>query len=397
VVKRLLYALPLAFMLPAMAADDLLVEAELDRSEVHVHAQAVYRLRFLHAVDVREVQLAGPAARLADLRKIGEDRSFEAQRDGKRYHVHERRYAVFPFASGTLELSGAYATGRLPAPSPENPRPLRMEVSARTLTVLPADIEADGTPWLPANAVTLSERWKTEESGTHRRTLRIQATGVLATQLPELDVSVPGMGVLPGTPRLQNSFDGEHNIAIREQDFVIMPAASGVFSVPPLHLHWWDVDTDTGMTASLPGRTLVAGEAPANPDAALSGAALQRTALRHLGAILATAAGAILLLAGLRNRRLRIAWQLRRACVAADTHAVRDGLLAWAAVTLPDPPATLGALAGRMHDASVRNSVHMLERSLHGPEGGTWSAGALARLVADIKRDARRTTSTMHR
>jgi len=303
-VAKALFCLLLLATMSAQAADDLLAEAELDRPEVHVHAQAVYRVRFLHAVDVRDVQLAAPALRLADLRRIGEDRTFEAERDGRRYRVHERRYAVFPFASGTLEFAGAYAMGRMPstATRPDGWRAVRIDAPVRTLTVLPVDIQADGAPWLPASALKLTEQWTTVENGVHRRTLRIEASGVEAAQLPELEVKVDGMGVLPGQPRLQNHFAGERNIAVREQTFVIMPVDSGLFTVPPLQLRWWNVATGSAEVAALPGRTLHVGEAPATPVA--SETRLKRVAWGYLSAILLLAGGGVLL-AVMRRRRKR--------------------------------------------------------------------------------------------
>jgi hypothetical protein len=400
-VKFWLRILLLAVMLPALpahAAQDWLVEAELDQQEVHVHAQAVYRLRFLHAVDVRDVQLADPAVRLADLRRIGEDRIFEAEREGRRYRVHERRFAVFPFASGTLELSGAHVSGRAPASTStlhDGWRPIRIEAPPRTLTVLPVDIQADGVPWLPAHALKLTEQWTTVENGVHRRTLRIEATGVEASQLPELDVKVDGMGVLPGPPRLQNHFSGERNVAVREQTFVIMPAKSGLFTVPPLRLHWWNVDSDTGDVATLPGRTLLVGE-PAPVAETTNITTLKRASLTHLWVILAASLGATLLYSALRSRRLRRARRLHQACRAVDTQGVRDGLLEWAASALPDPPQTLGALAERMQDQSTRDAVLALERCLYGPQAaqaGTWDTATLAALVSQVKRDARRKRS----
>jgi hypothetical protein len=394
-VKRLLAILLLAVMLPAWAAQDLLLEAELDLQEVHVHAQAVYRLRFLHAVDARDVQLAGPQVRLADLRRIGEDKVFETERDGRRYRAHERKYAVFPFASGTLELAGAYATGRIPAATaslPEGWRPVRLEAPPRTLTVLPVDIQADGVPWLPAKRLTLTEQWTTVENGVHRRTLRIEAAGVEAAQLPELDVKVEGMGVLPGPARLENRFEGERNIAVREQTYVLMPTKSGLFTVPPLQLRWWNVDTDSERIAGLPGRTLLVGES-ATSAAPTSGTSLTQTALGHLWVIAAASLASALLFAALRSRHLRMAWRLRQACRTADAHAVRDGLLEWAASTLPDPPQNLGALAERIQVSGTRDAVLALDRSLYGPQAGSWDSGMLAALVSRVKRDARRTKS----
>ena len=390
-VKRLLALLLIAAVLPAWAAQDLLVEAEFDLQEVHVHAQAVYRLRFLHAVDVRDVQLAGPQVRLADLRVIGEDRIFEAERDGRRYRVHERKYAVFPFASGTLDLAGASVTGRVPSSTaslPDGWRPVRLEAPTRTLTVLPVDIEADGTHWLPANALSLTEQWTTVENGVHRRMLRIEATGVQASQLPELEVKVEGMGVLPGPPRLDNKFAGERNVAVREQTYVLMPTKGGLFTVPPLRLRWWNVDTDSERVVDLPGRTLLVGEQAAASNTT-SGAALTRTALGHLGAITAASMIGALLFVALRSKRLRQSWQLRQACRSADARAVRDGLLAWAATALPDPPRSLGALAERMQDSGTRDAVLALERSLYGTQPVAWDSGALAALVTRVKRDGK--------
>lgn len=392
---KLLVILLLAAVLPAHAAPDLLVEAELERPEVHVHAQAVYRLRFLHATDVRDIQLSGPAVRLADLRRIGEDKISETERDGRRYRMHERKYAVFPFASGTLELAGAHVTGRMPAAGGNLPnawRPVRVEAPARSLTVLPVDIQADGAPWLPANTLKLTEQWTRVENGVHRRTLRIEATGVEAAQLPELDVKVDGMGVLPGSARLQNHFAGERNVAVREQTFIIMPMKSGLFTVPPLHLRWWDVDTNTGEMTRLPARTLLVSESAAVTEPA-AGASLTRAALRHLWVMLAAALGAALLFAGLRSTRVRMAWRLRLACRAGDARGVRDGLLAWTTSALSDPPQTLDALAERLDDAAARDAVRALERSLHDPQPVAWDAGMLSTLVARVKRDIRRTTS----
>lgn len=386
--------LALAFLLclcagPALAAPGMLVEAEFALPEVHVHAQASYRLRFLHATDVQDVELSGPAPRLADLVPIGATQVYETQRHGRRYRAHERRYAVFPFASGTLEMSGAHIRGSVPdASRPGGRRAVRLEAPVQRLTVLPIDIQADGRPWLPADAVTLTERWEARGGGVHHRTLRIEAIGVRAAQLPELGVEVNGMGVLPGPPRLEDRIDGERNLAVREQTFTILPVGSGVFAVPPLQLHWWRADTDTGAVAGLPGRTLVVGEAEI---AATAGRRppVARLALGHLSVVAAAALGLLLLLLIPRRRLLRNAWRLRRACRRADARDVRDGLLEWAELTQADPPRTLGALAARIDAAPVRDALERLERHLYGPDGEVPQSAWLFALAAGVRRAKR--------
>lgn len=127
-----------AFALPA--APDLLLEAQLEPARVQVQTEAVYRLRFYQGIDVRDLAISGPSARLADFRLLGADRVYEAARDGRRYRVRERRYAVFPFASGELDITGAHVTGRIADAAEKSPggrRALRINAAPQRLTVLP--------------------------------------------------------------------------------------------------------------------------------------------------------------------------------------------------------------------------------------------------------------------
>lgn len=389
-VRRLAFVF-LVLARPALASQDMLVEAELDVPQAYVQAQAVYCVRFLHAVDVREIRIVGPSARLANLHTIGEGRVYEARRGNLRYRVHEQCYAVFPFAAGPLELSGAYVSARIPAPATRGWQATRLAFPARVLTVLPAAHDGEGQPWLPAGAVTLSERWTALEDGAHRRTVRIEAVGVEATQLPQLRMAIPGMEVLPGTPQWDNHFSGDRLVASSEQSFVMVPSRDGVFQVPALQLRWWQADTGAPMLATLPQRTLaaeraaIAADVPAPPPPAASG-------LGAGSAIMAAAVCVLALLVLLVYRyrtALRQAWQLRRACMAGDARGVRDGLLAWAARNAPEAPLSLSALAEQMHTVTARDAVRTLDRSLYGPAEQSWSPGALAAVVAAVKRDAK--------
>lgn len=375
--------------LPALAAQDVLLEAELDPPEVRVNAQAVYRLRVLQAVDLADLKITGPSARLADFREIDNGRVYEAQRDGRRYRVHERRYAVFPFASGTLELSGAQATGRIlstKASSPDHRLPLRLDAPSRTLTVLPTGVEADAAPWLPARALTLTENWTTEGK-EHRRTVRIEAVGIDATQLPEVPMQVDGMTVHAEAALLDNRFAEEQNVATRVQDFVLTPIRAGKLIVPVLQLPWWHVELDSPALATLPARTidgLPASAAPATPAA------------RTIPVVTIALATTAVLLAGValtiwrRRRILYAAWQLRLAYRTGNVHAVRDGLLQWAASVWPEsPPRTLSALGSQLRDPGARRALDAIERALYGTSSTNYDAAALKEIVLAVKRDGR--------
>jgi hypothetical protein len=360
--------------LSAHAAPDLLIETELEPERVHVLSQAVYRVRFLHAVDVSGVELGGPSAQAADFREIG-SRVGEAVRDGRRYRVHERSYAVFPFASGALLLSGGQAGGLLPSAAGGR-KVVRIEAPPRLLTVLPA-LEGD---WLPARSLKLEESWAPAFGATQRRTIRVEAAGVDAAQLPAVVLDIPGVTVQPEPPRFRNRFKGELNIGTREQGFLLLP--EGKVTVPELQLHWWNVEEGSFAVASLPAHVLRAergGIAPAN--------------MSLLPWILAALLCA---LAGLLVHRLLPRLRLRHACLQTDLHRVRGGLLAWSAGIWPQPPRTLGMLAGHMRDPAVRNVLNEMERALYGPSAKKWKACELLALVRAVQREGRRKAGMMN-
>ncbi len=387
----------LALLLPVAAAADapsLFLEADLEPPQGHVQAQALYTLRFFQAIDVRDLELHAPAMALAELRRVGEDRVGEASRDGRRYRVTERRYAVFPYASGELVLAGGHATGLVAAAGRE---PVRIEARPVALAVRPIPPEAGDGAWVPARALVLSERWEsgpeTARAGEAlRRTLRVEATGVDAARLPALDFAAPGFAVHAEPPRLVHRLDGDLVVGIREQTFRVVPLQAGALTLPALGLAWWEVPVGRLRTATLAARRLEvapgavpAGERP--PGAVAETPAQERppvaTPADRSPAAMAALAGpsALLAVAALVWLRVRPSplRALRRACRRSDPLAARRALLAWSAGRWPAPPRSLGALAARLPDPAIRAAVLALDRQLYGPAGAPWDGSGLAR------------------
>lgn len=409
----LLGAAALAAQSAAAQTQDVFVEAELQPKQVYVQAQAVYLLRFYHAVDVRELKMNGPTARLAELRPIGGERVYEALREGRRYRVHERRYALVPLGSGALALSGAFVQGRVLAPSvgaADGRAAIRLEATAQTLTVLPVPAAAGAGSWLPATALALSESWSLPPGGISpgqllQRTIRIEADGVDASQIPPLTLQAPGLQVLAEPPRLENRPDGEGMTGVREQRFQLLALRAGTLEVPALQLSWWNLRADALAVATLPARTLrvaavvteVAAEAPGDRPVTAASAATRRSTPDTTLPLAPSwprllLASALLLGAGLgwacaRRPRVRAAWRLQRACRAGHAGAVRDALLAWAALSWPaQPPLTLEALAQRGADPALRQALGLLERRLYGPPADRPDVATLRAALRTIQR-----------
>lgn len=377
--------------LPAMAAQDVLLEAVLEPEQVYVQAQARYRLRFYHSVDVRDLVLHPPSARVADLRPLGDVRIYESMRDGRRYRVHERSYAVLPFASGELQLAGAHATGRIPASMPrsvDGRQAIRIDAPPRTLKVLPAPI-ADGH-WLPARSLTLSESW-VPAGAARRRTIRVEATGVNAAQLPALQFAAPGATVQALPARLENRIDGDQLVGIREQGFLVTPVRAGVISLPAVQLHWWTPD-GAPMTATLPASSLQEHADALQVVRADADDEMKRHPVVSLHPLLWLAVvAAVLGIAVTHAFRRPYLLRLMLAGFHGDARTVRTGLLAWAARRWPDaPPRTLAALADLLQDARARRSLAQLDRSLYGAVDQKMDRTALRFTVLQVMRSALR-------
>lgn len=391
------------------AGRDVLLEAELIPAQVYVQAQAVYRMRFFQAVDVRDLKIIGPSARLAEVRPIGIDTVNEAQRDGRRYRVHERRFAVFPFSSGELELSGAHVEGRVPATdatSVDGRQAIQLDAPARTLSVRPVPSELGLTPWLPARSLTLNETWAPVELQVKtgqilHRHIRIEALGVDAAQIPPIELVVPGMLIRAEAVKLHNRVVGELNMGVSEQSFSLVALQDGTIVLPQVRLPWWNLGDDMAAHATLASRTLSVRPGDANvaqilspplaPQPEISPPAQLKTKTSSTPNFLLLAGLAafitVFLLAWFKRQRVRAVWSLRIACQSGKASAVRDALLEWAALIWPHmPPPTLEALGHKLDDPLAQDALATIDRCLYGPNDGRCDAIALSAAVRTIKR-----------
>lgn len=357
-VRRLPGAALYAFAIACQAAaPDIFVEAEVEPQRVYVQSQALYRLRFFQAVDVREIALTAPPPPLAEFRPLGAERVFEARRDGRHYRVRERVYGLIPYASGVLEIAGGKASGRTAGSAA-----IELAIPAARLDVRPMPAEVAATAWLPARSVSLTETWvpRLEEAppgSSLRRTVRVEAHGVNAAQIPEFS----GGGVAAGPPRIENRVDGTVLVGVREQSFLLRLGAAGELDVAQLRLPWWNVLSEGPAQASLPAITLgsatvAPAQAEPEPVAAARPWAWAALVLGLLGASVLW-----------RSPLPRARWRLFRASRGNQPAVMRDALLAWAATRWPEAtPRSLGALAERIGDASVREALSRIDASLYG-------------------------------
>ncbi len=88
------------------ATDNIFVDVEVNSKSPYVQAQLVYTVRLYRAIVTNNASLSEPEVTggQAVINRLGEDSSFETQRNGKRYVVIERQYVIFPQSSGPMTI-----------------------------------------------------------------------------------------------------------------------------------------------------------------------------------------------------------------------------------------------------------------------------------------------------
>lgn len=269
---------------PTATDDAVFLDVSADQSKPWVQQQVILTVRIFSRVQWREASLSDPQFRGGDMvvQKLGEDRSYEAQRDGNSWQVIERRYALFPQKSGKLKMDPLSLNVRLPAGQKKqrstfgsfndpffddffSSRSYRNKVvrsKGLILDVQPVPAGLIGKHWLVAKNIRVEESWSDtpenlETGEPVTRTLTMVADGVTVGQLPDLEAPrIQGLRIYPDDPvnKEQATEDGIRSISSRK--FAIIPTHPGNYQLPAVELKWWNSETDQEETARIAPRLL---------------------------------------------------------------------------------------------------------------------------------------------
>jgi hypothetical protein len=269
----------------AAGGNPVFIETEVDRSDPYVQGMVLYTLRLFYEVKLMGGRISEPQLDNALVRRLGKDKEYYSERNGHQYRVLKRQYAIFPQASGRLELPAPVLEARIPDTSAERnslledlltrdprmngsrlgnlytvTRPIRARGEAKTLQVRPRPAQMQASHWLPAENLILIETWKPERTELRvgdplTRSITLKAKGVTGEQLPVLDPGyVDGFKVYPDrsqadTLDLDQGVEGE-----KTQHVAFVPLRPGSYTLPAVRLHWWDTNSDRERVAELPQR-----------------------------------------------------------------------------------------------------------------------------------------------
>jgi len=389
----------------------------------YVLSQVSLMVRIFYQANLTEAAINPPAPTQASVRLLDEV-PYQSDRNGERYRVLERRYAIFPERSGTLTIPSMELSGRLierPSDRLWQPkvrgRRVRVESEPLTLEISPRPAGYTGDFWLPARRIMLSQQISDNEKlrvgEPITRTVILDAMGLEENMLEEpVWPEVPASRIYPDQPQGISRDDGEWVLGHKEFRYAIVPEEPGELVLPEIRLDWWDTVANRQRTAVLPEHRVnvlpselspsasVLPQSAVMPDASIT-AATANTALSANAVLWKATTGTFavlwLLTLFIYFRRGPVApqpkgangsttldekellKQFQQACQKGNTSAARKDLGQWIRNYAPE------TLRGSMRDFGASCCEPTLETAIAeldacgfaGDDGGAWKGDAL--------------------
>ena len=246
---------------------DSFIELSADKDRVYVQEQMVLSVKLFFNGNLIRGELSEPSHPNAIIESLGKQSEYTRYRDGVRYRVVERRYAIFPQQPGELRLPPVRFEGQTRDASGR----LKFLRDSKQLFTVPVNAVPDeftGDTWLPATGLTLSESGlpydPAIQSGQNlSRTLSLVAQGLPSEALPPFDHETPaGLRAYPENPERTTVPTKQGLTAKLDQTVALVPVKGGELTLPEIRIPWWDTETDTQKVAVIPARTLQVQSAP---------------------------------------------------------------------------------------------------------------------------------------
>jgi hypothetical protein len=244
------------------------VTVQPESGPYYVLSQVSLMVRIFYQSNLTEAAINPPAPAQASIRLLDEI-PYQSDRNGQRYRVLERRYAIFPERSGRLTIPPMQLSGRLierPSDRLWQPqvrgRRVRVESEPLILEISPRPNTYTGDFWLPARRITLSQQISDNEN-LHvgepvTRTVILDAMGLEEHMLEEpVWPEVPASRIYPDQPQGISRDDGEWVLGHKEFRYAIVPEQPGELILPEIRLDWWDTIVNRQRTAVLPEHRIV--------------------------------------------------------------------------------------------------------------------------------------------
>lgn len=247
---------------------------EVEKYSAFVQEQILVKIKLTTQVNLSQAELQPLELKNAIVVNLNQQQ-YQTTVNGKPQLVVETSYAIFPQESGELVIPNLTYTVAVDSmrtwDDPFGRRGsniMRLRTDEQHINVKAAPDKNIANSWQPANKITLNEGWssgldqlKVGEPVT--RTITIVADGLTGGQIaPLTTANVEGLTFYPDQAQSKDNKSNKGVQGTRTETMAIIPNRPGSFTLPEITLHWWNTNSQSMQTTTLPAKTLhVVGEA----------------------------------------------------------------------------------------------------------------------------------------
>jgi len=436
--------------------DDLYLEIEVNKDSVYVQEQLLFTVRLFYTINgirnpvFTELEMEDTVTQL-----IGSPNQYERLIDGERFGVYEKRYVIFPQRSGPLQIPDILFRGEVTDGSSNfvfrnmNTRRVTAFIEGITIEVKERPVSLPrGEGWLPVTGLALEETWsgdlgELKVGDSVVRTIVLRAEGLDGAVLPPFSPeNIQGLNLYPDPADISRTFVDGSIVGTRIETSTYVALEAGVIEVPSLDIAWWDVNSDSARTTSLPATRFevatVEGVLPSEqaiastqeiqallePEPLVDQAMIDAQAEAEFIAIdgglvrwtqWLLIAFVLLLIAIMGKRRFGAASQqlfadwraaqspaanekaafaaLNAACASSSNKAIRDALITWANHYCAAEIRSMEDLVRMSPSQELTEQAKSLQSTLFNPLSGTLFDSAQLRALTKKLRQAKRVAS----
>jgi len=237
-------------------------ETVVDTNDTYVQGQIIYSVKLFYTEAIGGDFPQAPSLPDTVVETLETEKRYESIIDGQRYYVLEKRYALFPQRSGTLEIPRERFVGTRGRGGVFSQRQRVNAVSeSHTINVKTIPPSFSGENWIPAKALGVKEAW-TETNPVFRvgepvnRQLAISAIGLSNAVLPQLgEMEVENAKVYADPPATENRVSPDGITALQITTVGVVPTKEGPMVLPEIRIPWWNTQTDREEIAIIPSAT----------------------------------------------------------------------------------------------------------------------------------------------
>ena len=236
-------------------------ETLVDKSSLYVQEQLLLTHRLYTSIQLTDLSMEELDVPEAIVQLVAENQ-FRKRIGNRDYIVVERKYALFPQASGQLEIP-ATAISAFQVNNNSNSffrnrgSQLIRSTEGKTIEVLARPPSFDADQWMPSSQLQISEQWSSKldklvvgEPVT--RTITISAQGLTGAQIQPLPIqSGNDIKIYPDQPQLSEEKSAGGIIGIRQESLALVPNRAGEIVLPAIRVQWWDTVHRRIQTATL--------------------------------------------------------------------------------------------------------------------------------------------------